>query len=142
MDQGIGDGSGGIRGLIDLIESHGDALNADLLRVGLRLRWLDDPDQDFTLGDLSDFVQYASPDMAIYRALYPEESGWDITSQLVASVLDFLVMRTWAEGGKKGRKPKQIPRPGVTDKETRTIRSAATKTLDRMDAWLAKRRKK
>ena len=106
----------------------------------MRLRWLDDPGQDFTLRDMIDFVEHASPDMAIYRAMYPEESNWGVAEQLLASVLDFLLRRAWAEGGKKGRKPKQSPRPGVVDKETRKIKSKVTMTIDRMDAWLAKRR--
>ena len=108
----------------------------------MRLRWLDDPGQDFTLGDLSDFVQHASPDMAIYRALNPEESQWGIAEHLLASMLDFMVGTRWVDGGKKGRKPKPIPRPGTTDKETRKITSKVTVAIDKMDRWLSARRKK
>ena len=131
---------GEIGSLIWLVRNHPDALNADLLRFGLRLRWLDDPGQDFTLGDALDVVEWATPDMAIFRALYPEEATWTLTNQLLASLLEFAQQKTWVEGGKKGPRPKPIPRPGVTEKSARKLTSEKTLSVTDMDAWLNSRR--
>ncbi|MGO2634433.1 MAG: hypothetical protein ACTH9H_11860 [Galactobacter sp.] len=109
------------------------------MKVGLRLRWIYEPDQDFTLFDLLDFVEHADTTTAIYRVLHPDFE-WGLTEQLLAGALDFDVLKSWAEGGKKGQKPKPIPRPGVTDTETRAIKSKMTMSVTDMDEWLAKRR--
>lgn len=105
----------------------------------MRLRWLDAPDQDFNIGDLLDFVEYADESTAIYRVLHPD-SAWGLTEQLLAGSLDFDVLKAWVDGGKKGQKPKPIPRPGVTNTETREIRPKRTMSVTDMDAWLERRR--
>lgn len=115
-------------------------MNADLLKIGMRLRWLDDPDQDFYVCDLLDFVENADESYAIYRALNPDWR-WGLPEQLAAGHLDFIAMQAWAEGGRKGPKPKPIPRPGVVEKSTKQLaRVKRTAPVTRMDAWLAKRR--
>lgn len=140
MVQGVGSRNPGeIVSLVRLIRKSGHALNADLLKHGLRLRWLDEPDQDFTLGDLLDFVEYATPDMAIAKLEY-EDHEWNLTNQLVASVLDRLNMDAWSQGGGKGQKPKPIPRPGVTDKSTKKYTTSKVSTVTEIDEWLARKR--
>jgi hypothetical protein len=111
------------------------------MKVGMRLRWLDDEDRDFYLSDLLDFVENADETYAIYRALNPDWR-WDLPSQLAAAHLDFIAMKAWVEGGKKGSRPKPIPRPGVVEQYTRNVvDQKRSVSVTRMDEWLAKRRK-
>lgn len=105
------------------------------MRIGLRLRWLDGSDQDFTLGDLLDFVEHATPDMAIYRVLNPD-AEWTLTNMILAQMWDAQVMWRWVDGGKKGPKPKPIPRPGVTETHTKSYTVSETSTVDEIDEWL------
>lgn len=109
------------------------------MRIGLRLRWLNELGQDFSLGDLLDFVEHATPDMAIYRVIHPEESEWNLANQLLAQLIDMQVMWRWVDGGKKGQKPKPIPRPGVTETHTKKYTVSTSSTMDEIDEWLAGR---
>lgn len=109
------------------------------MRIGLRLRWLNELGQDFSLGDLLDFVEHATPDMAIYRVINPEDSEWSLANQLLAQMIDMQVMWRWVDGGKKGQKPKPIPRPGVTETQTKTYKVSTASTMDEIDEWLAGR---
>ena len=113
-------------------------MNYDLMRVGHRLRDLDDPGARLTMGDLLDLALYADPSMAIYRVLNPDWE-WDLTNQLLAYLIDHEQMVAWAEGGRKGPKPKPIPRPGVSEKEEKRYRAAKQSTRAEVDAYLASR---
>lgn len=124
--------------LVGLVNEHPRALNYDLMRVGHRLRDLDDSGSGLTLGDLLDLVSYADPSMALYRVLNPEWE-WDLTNQLLAFLIDHHQMQAWAEGGKKGPKPKPIPRPGVSEKEEKRYKAAKKSTRAEVDAYLASR---
>lgn len=106
------------------------------------MRWLDDPSRDFRLGDLLDFVACAPEDSALYMALHPDSHRWGVAEQLLAGIADFLAVSRWLDAGKRGRKPKPIPRPGVVDKETRKIGGGKrTMSKAKIDEWLAKRRR-
>ncbi len=74
--------------------------------------------------------------MAVYRILNPEWE-WSLTNQLLAFLIDFHQLQSWAQGGKKGRKPKPIPRPGVTDTETKKYETKRKSSRADVDAWLA-----
>ena len=124
--------------LVVLAREHPRALNYDLMRVGHRLRDLDDPGARLTMGDLLDLALYADPSMAIYRVLNPDWE-WDLTNQLLAYLIDHEQMVAWAEGGRKGPKPKPIPRPGVSEKEEKRYRAAKQSTRAEVDAYLASR---
>ena len=124
--------------LVGLVNEHPRALNYDLMRVGHRLRDLDDSGSGLTLGDLLDLVSYADPSMALYRVLNPEWE-WDLTNQLLAFLIDHHQMQAWAESGKKGPKPKPIPRPGVSEKEEKRYKAAKKSTRAEVDAYLASR---
>lgn len=76
--------------------------------------------------------------MAIYRILNPEHE-WNLTNQLLAFQIDFHQSKAWVEGGKKGPKPKQIPRPGVNDTAEKKYTTRRKSTREEVDAWLAKR---
>lgn len=124
--------------LVELIREHPRALNHDLLRIGHRLRDLYRPGARLTLGDLLDFVAYADPSMAIYRALN-KDYEWDLTNQLLAFMIDHQQGQAWAEGGKRGPRPKPIPRPGVTEKDEKKYRTVKRSTRAEIDAHLASR---
>ena len=124
--------------LVGLVNEHPRALNHDLMRVGHRLRDLEDVRSGLTLGDLLDLVRYADPASAVYRALNPEWE-WDLTNQLLAFLIDHQQMQAWGEGGRKGPKPKPIPRPGVSEKEEKRYKSATKSTRAEVDAYLASR---
>ena len=126
--------------LVGLVNEHPRALNHDLMGVGHRLRDLDDARAGLTLGDLLDLVRYADTSMAIYRVLNPDWE-WDLTNQLLAYLIDHEQMMAWAEGGRKGPKPKPIPRPGVSEKEEKRYRAAKQSTRAEVDAYLASRMK-
>ena len=113
-------------------------MNYDLMGVGHRLRDLDDPEARLTLGDLLDLASFADPSMAIYRVLNPDWE-WDLTNQLLAYLIDHEQMVAWVEGGKKGPRPKPIPRPGVTDKHEKKYRTEKRSTRAEIDAYLASR---
>lgn len=107
--------------------------------VGHRLRDLWDDDVDLTLVDLLDVVEHASPDMAISRVLNPDYE-WTLSNQLSAFMIDFHQQKAWVEGGKKGQKPKPIPRPGVSEKQEKKYTVKQASTVTEMDAWLEGRR--
>lgn len=124
--------------LVGLAREHPRALNYDLMGVGHRFRDLDDVHSDLSLGDLLDLVSYADPTMAIYRVLNPEWE-WDLTNQLLAFLIDHHQLQAWAEGGRKGPKPKPIPRPGVAEKDETRYRTTKRSTRAEIDAYLASR---
>lgn len=121
MAEGIRRDSGGIDGLLDLIDKHGKALEADLICAGLRLRNVGSP--DFTWRDLLVFVQESSQDSALFRKMYPEQYQWDNQNMLLAGILDAMNIQIWMQtkDGKYGRnKPEPIPRPGIKPARRRT----------------------
>ena len=124
--------------LVVLAREHPRALNYDLMGIGHRLRDLDDPRAGLDISDLLDLVAYADPGMAIYRVLNPDWE-WDLGNQLMAYLIDFQQMQAWAEGGKKGPRPRPIPRPGVVDKEEKRYTTRRKSTRAEIDAYLASR---
>ena len=107
--------------------------------LGLRLRDVWDEDVDLTLMDLLDLVEHATPDMAIYRAINTDHE-WTLANQLQALLIDFHQQKAWVEGGKKGSRPKPIPRPGVSGKSEKKYTVNRTSTVTEMDEWLRSRR--
>lgn len=124
--------------LVGLAREHPRALNNDLLRIGHRFEDLDDPDSGLTIGDLLDLVEFSDNSMAIYRVLNPDWE-WGLGNQLLAFLIDHHQMMAWVEGGKKGPRPKPIPRPGVSDKEEKRYATKRKSTRAEVDAYLASR---
>lgn len=115
---GIRQGSiGGIQRLIGIIDKYGEALEADLLRDGLRLR--DCPSERFNWRDLYVYVKHSRVDSELFRAMFPDRHGWDKTEMLLAEAVDTLHWLQWVKtkaGQRNQDRPKQIPRPGVGPK--------------------------
>ena len=123
MAEGFGDHGGGISGLLDLIDHgrNGRALEADLIKLGLRSRWVGE--EWFTWRDLQVIVSESGRNSALFRAMHPKLYSWDDTALLLASAVDALNWLVWSKtkDGKKNRNhPKPIPRPGVEEKAKRT----------------------
>lgn len=76
---------------------------------------------------------------AVYRALNPDDSPWNMQTFLLAEAVDTLRTLAWfkTKDGQKGRKrPKPIPRPGYRPK---VLAKGSGMTLAEADAWLAGR---
>lgn len=125
MERGVGGRRGGIVGLLGLIREHREAVEYDLIALGLRLEWI--TSVALSWRDLLVVVRQAPPGSAIARAIEPEQSEWGISEQLLALVADYLAWIQWSKttDGEKGRnRPKPIPRPGV-EPDTKTQRIGA-----------------
>lgn len=70
MDGRVGCGLGGIAGLVRLIRDHGEAVEYDLITIGLRLDWLGT--EALSWRDLWVIVRQAPRDSAIRRAVDPK----------------------------------------------------------------------
>lgn len=63
-------------------------------------------------------VRYLPSDSALGRDLSGE--GWLITDHLLAAVIDLLQAANWQrQGNKNAKKPKPLPRPGVSHKDSK-----------------------
>lgn len=119
--------AGGILGLLELLDDDKKslALEADLIRSGLRLR--DVGSEEFSWRDLKAFITGADQNSAIARALHPEEWMWNNEAMLLASAVDTLRVIAWQKtrDGSKGRNaPAPIPRPGVVPTTRKTTGKA------------------
>ena len=108
------DYGGGIRSLLELIDQHREAIEYDLIGLGLRLSWVGTPALSWR--DLWVIVNQAPLGSALDRAMRPDEALWGLTEQLLAANLDEVRVLVWqntkdAQLGKNY--PQPTPRPGV-----------------------------
>lgn len=71
--------------------------------------------------------------------MFPEESMWGLSEQLLALIADNLAMQFWADHNrKKAYKPKPIERPGVNTKDVAVYGGGADSavSIEEFDAWL------
>lgn len=103
MAAGVGCVHGGIAGLCELIDKHAEAIEYDLIRLGLRLRWLGS--ERLTWRDLLVIVKQAPAGSAVALDLVPA-SAYGATERLLL-VLDLRLRELmWGMGGGKGPRPK------------------------------------
>ncbi|MGW4634340.1 DUF5361 domain-containing protein [Nocardia sp. NPDC004415] len=130
----LGAEPGGILGLDALLEEHGEAIEYDLIALGLRLRLLGTDALGWA--DLRVIVKHLPLDSALLRTMYPEESRWRTAEHLLADVSDSLRWLVWArtDDGRRGRnRPEPIQRPGrQSDRE----RVGTATQLDQMNEFL------
>lgn len=113
-----GNQRGGIDGLLELLGQHGEAIGADLIAMGLRLR--DVGTKALPWIDLITIVRHLPPTSALGRSLEAEneeEQGdryWDLHAHILAAILDTLRLILWVlTGHKKKNKPEPTKRPGA-----------------------------
>lgn len=126
--------AGGIVSLVALLEEHGEAVEYELIRLGLRLRDL--PSRTFDWRDLWSIIKSLPEDSAIHRALevIDEDSIWTPHMMLTAEILDLAAYLVWfqTKDGQNGRnRPKPYPRPGYRPEEP-----FAPLPAEEMLAWL------
>lgn len=123
---------GGIRSLLELIDQHREALEFDLITLGLRLDHLGSPTLSWR--DLWVIVNQLPLGSALDRAQRPDEAQWGLSEQLAAHTSDLLADMLWIQAGAKGRRPERLPRPGIVP-AVKTIGRASV-PLDEMRTWL------
>lgn len=95
----------------------------------------------FTFHDLFVILANLPRTSATARAKEPEDYRWGLTEELLASALDYQLMKDWYRGGKKGEKPTPIPRPSTRPKVVEEqIGKTQGMTFEEADAWLETRR--
>lgn len=100
-------------GVVELVEEHGDALEADLQRFyQIELAGLFTHPPTLSIRRLRVLVRHLPHDSATRRELEADDAGWSLNEHLLALVVDAVRAGNWQRGGGKGAKPKPIPRPG------------------------------
>lgn len=118
MAGGLAGEHGGIRSLLILLDEHQEAIEYDLIRLGLRLDWLGTPRLSWR--DLLVIVKQSPRSSALAMAVHGEQTQWGVLEHLTGHVVDLLQLANWQRGGKKaGPRPKPIPRPGSKDDSQR-----------------------
>lgn len=105
--------SGGIRSLRELTASHGEAVEFDLIGLGLRLDWIGT--ERLSWRDLWVVVRQSPRASALFRSMHPEAADWGHSEHLLAAVFDAVQINNWLTAqGKRHERPRPLPRPGVT----------------------------
>lgn len=142
MGAGVGGDAGGIAGAVGIIESHGGALEYDLMtRAGMTL---DDIPSRLPWRALINFYTRLDAGSALYKELSPETADWQGTGRvpmLLADVIDSINMLRYENAlanrprrGARPKKPKPYPRPGVKADEGTKIGRDPIPAKD-FDAW-------
>lgn len=127
---------GGIQGLLALHDEHTEAVERDLIALGLR--WRDVGSKRFTWADLRSIVHASQPGSAMYRAMTPESAGWSHSDYLMADLYDAVAWNTFVTArvtGSKSKKPKPYPRPGVKHETHAESTKTGTTLMTREEAW-------
>ena len=97
--------------LVQLSREHSEALEFDLIKLGLRLR--DAGSLEFNWRDLWVICRRLGRDSELYKSMNPDDdTSWSVTDYLLAMVADNTSFRLYQAAGGKGKKPKPVPRPG------------------------------
>lgn len=111
----LGGHAGGILSLLSLLERHQEAVEYDLIRMGLRLADLGSPALSWR--DLKVIVNQAAvlglPESAISRAIGGTVAEWPLDAYMFAAMIDELRAISWQlSGDSSAEPPKPLPRPG------------------------------
>lgn len=119
--------------LLLTIDEHREAIEFDLIALGLRLR--DVGTDALTWGDVYVIVRQSPRSSALFRAMNPDAHEWTLPALLLAEVADAVRVGNWQRGSaKRAEYPKPIPRPGVTPEEQTYGKGAIP--IDEMAEWL------
>jgi len=111
--------SPGIIGLFEFVAEHEEAIEYDLISLGLRLRQIGQ--EDFTLRDLLTIIKQSPRESAIVRATQPDSHMWSHTDFILALLYDKQAEHNWMiskDGARGHKRPKPLPRPGLVDPNT------------------------
>ena len=107
MAGGCGCHVGGIGRVCGLLDDPAQrrALEGDLLRAGLRLRWFFTGDDDYQMRDLVAFIESLPADSALTRVVLGEDAEWGLREDLAAIIADRLGWIHFALVGQQGDEP-------------------------------------
>lgn len=127
---------GGIRGLCRLLGEHGEALEYDLITLGVRRDCLGT--EHLTWRDLYVIVKHLPDTSALRREVLGDGAVWDVKAHLLAGIVDLLAAANWQRGGDEhAKKPERIERPGVTNQpQGETMARGKPVTIEEMNALL------
>ena len=130
MERAVEHGPRKFLSLVQLSREHSEALEFDLIRLGLRLR--DAGSLEFNWRDLWVICRRLGRDSELYKSMNPDDdTSWSVTDYLLAMVADNTSFRLYQAAGGKGKKPKPVPRPG----DVKRYGGDALPVAD-MTAWL------
>lgn len=132
MARGVGHQPGGIQGLVELLAEHGEAVEYDLITLGLRLRDLGTP--AFTWRDLLVIVLNLPRAAALRREQLGDAAEWGVLEYLMARNVEAGEGANWQRAGGKGARPKPLPRPGQKS-ESKRFGSGAIPISEFDDWW-------
>ncbi|TQM29861.1 DUF5361 domain-containing protein [Nocardia bhagyanarayanae] len=136
MANPFGGRPGGILSLDALLEEHTEAIEYDLITIGLRLRMLGT--DDLSWRDLKALIKQAPADSALARSVYGEDHQWQLGQHLLADMADSLRWLVWSKtkAAQDGRdRPEPIPRPGVTRGVERIGTAASIEAMNDFLTW-------
>lgn len=141
----LGHHAGGIRGLCQLVDEHGGALEYDLMtRAGMTL---DDVPARVTWPALRSFVTHLGPDSALYAEQNPDGAAWwqpwgraAILADIYDAIAAFATGYATANRGRgpKPKPPKPYPRPWRTAQDNgRQVGRGAVPVSEFDDWWVS-----
>lgn len=133
MAGGVEGQRGGIGYLAAELDAHGEAIEYDLIALGLRIDWLGTPELSWR--DLWVILRQ-SPLTSAYRiARMGEAALWSRDTHLLADIFDVLAGANWQRAGKASApKPKPMHRPGA---KRGTQLGAGALPIRDLEAWIA-----
>lgn len=110
--------AGGILSLVDALDDPEfcECVEHELIRQGLRLRWLCDGTDRLNWRDLGVLIRQADESSAVARHALGDAAGWGVAEHLLAAAVDALNAANWQRSG-KGARPQPIERPKVRPSE-------------------------
>ena len=118
--------------LVQLIRDHAEALEFDLIKLGLRLR--DAGSLAFNWRDLMVICRRLGRDSELYREMNPgDDVSWSVDTYLLAQLVDNSAWQIYQANHGKGTKPKPVPRPNSDDHK---VVKYDTLPVDEMRDWL------
>lgn len=128
---------GGILGLLRLLTEHEEAVEYDLITLGLRMGDLGT--RRLSWRDLWVIVRQSPRGSALARSIHGQRAAWTQETYLLADIFDVLAASNWQRGGGKGPKPKPFPRPKRDGDKTVQRFGSGALPIDQLDAWFKAR---